>query len=76
MVTAGKINEVRFDAQFMYLRANGKDFKISLSKVSAKLVNASDADRSLYKFSPSGYGIHWPTLDEDLSVENLIKMAE
>ncbi|MBX7175313.1 MAG: DUF2442 domain-containing protein [Saprospiraceae bacterium] len=29
---------------------------------------ASDADRRDYQLSPSGYGIHWPKLDEDLSI--------
>ena len=29
-----------------------------------------------FKVSPSGYGIHWPLIDEDLSFNGLIKIAE
>ena len=28
------------------------------------------------KVSPSGYGIHWPELDEDLSIDGMIKAAK
>jgi Protein of unknown function (DUF2442) len=26
-----------------------------------------------FEVSPSGYGIHWPELDEDLSIDGMIK---
>jgi len=26
--------------------------------------------------SPSGYGIHWPELDEDLSIDGMIKATK
>jgi hypothetical protein len=28
-----------------------------------------------FQISPSGYGIHWPDIDEDLSVEGLLSGA-
>ncbi|MFM1841469.1 MAG: hypothetical protein RLZZ490_200, partial [Cyanobacteriota bacterium] len=40
-----------------------------------RLYTATDAERNLYKISPSGYGIHWPAIDEDLSVKGLISFA-
>jgi hypothetical protein len=43
--------------------------------VSKKLELATDIQRNLFTISPSGYGIHWPLLDEDLSVDFLIKVA-
>ncbi|WP_438945919.1 DUF2442 domain-containing protein [Sediminibacterium sp.] len=43
------------------------------SKVSEKLVNATEIERSYFKISPSGYGIHWPLIDEDLSVDAFIQ---
>jgi hypothetical protein len=33
-----------------------------------RLARASFAERSRAKRSPSGYGIHWPPIDEDLAV--------
>ena len=44
-----------------------------LNIISKKLLNASDIERMLYKISPSGYGIHWPLIDEDLSIQALIQ---
>ena len=28
--------------------------------------------KNLFEISPSGYGIHWPLLDEDLSIDGLL----
>ena len=37
-----------------------------------KLVSASLEDLKHYEFSPSRYGIHWPKLDEDISVKAFV----
>jgi hypothetical protein len=29
-----------------------------------------------FEISPSGYGIHWPDLDEDLSIDGMIKAVK
>jgi hypothetical protein len=29
-----------------------------------------------FEVSPSGYGIHWPELDEDLSIDGMIKAGK
>jgi len=29
----------------------------------------------MYEFSPSGYGIHWPLIDEDISMDGLLGIA-
>ena len=36
-----------------------------------RLREASDEDRRKWRFIGRGYGIHWPTLDEDVSVPGL-----
>jgi hypothetical protein len=36
------------------------------------LANASETERKKYEISPSGYGIHWPLIDEDLSIDGLL----
>lgn len=64
---------ITFDKDFMYLHMGGETIAVELASVSNKLKNADDIQRSLYRISPSGYGIHWPLIDEDLSVELLLK---
>ena len=34
----------------------------------ASLAKASQEELADYEISPSGYGVHWPRIDEDLSV--------
>lgn len=66
---------IHFDNEYMILKADNSEIKVKISEASLKLANASDQDRNDYKISPSGYGIHWRQLDEDLSVNGLIKLA-
>lgn len=67
------ISDLRFDRNQLILSVDEKEIKIDLAKISIKLLNASDVERTMYKVSPSGYGIHWPIIDEDISVNELLK---
>ena len=40
-----------------------------------RLLNASMEQRSHWKISGAGFGIHWPDVDEDLSTEGLLRGA-
>jgi len=40
---------------------------------SQALAAATEAERMNAELSPGGYGIHWPLLDEDLSVNGLLR---
>ncbi len=73
MQTTHKINEIHFENSIMWINIDGVNHKIDLNVVSAKLKNADEVQRNLYKISPSGYGIHWPLIDEHLSVDGLLK---
>lgn len=70
------IINIKIDAEFISLELEDMSIKVSLAKVSQKLRMASDFERNFYKISPSGYGIHWPLIDEDLSIASLIKFQE
>lgn len=37
-----------------------------------RLANGTPAERGNWRFIGRGEGIHWPDLDEDISVENLL----
>lgn len=40
-----------------------------------RLLHATPEQRSNWKVSGGGYGIHWPDVDEDLSTEGLLRGA-
>lgn len=46
---------------------------ISWEHCSRRLANASPLERSHAILSPSGYGIRWPLIDEDLAVGPLVQ---
>ena len=45
---------------------------IPWEKCSERLAHASLLERNRAELSPSGYGIHWPLLGEDLAVGPLV----
>ena len=76
MITTHKIEDLTFDVNVMLLKVDGHIYRISLEKASSKLNLANEIERGLFKISPSGQGIHWPLIDEDLSIDNLLKISE
>lgn len=40
-----------------------------------RLLHATPEQRSRFRIAGAGYGIHWPEIDEDLSVEGLLRGA-
>jgi hypothetical protein len=48
---------------------------IPWEKCSARLARASGVERNRAELSPSGYGIYWPLIDEDLAVGPLLRAA-
>jgi len=75
MIATHNIQSINFNEKEMELEIDGRKLKIALVNVSNKLLNASEIERNFYKVSLSGYGIHWPLIDEDLSVDALVKIA-
>lgn len=66
------IHGLRFHESKMTLSIDGEERSFELSEISDVLTKASEKERNTYEFSPSGYGIHWPLLDEDLSIDGLL----
>ena len=67
---------IRFDKHFLLIRVDGKAYRIDLRRFSRKLAAADERMKMNYVLSPSGYGIHWPELDEDLSIDGMVKAAD
>jgi hypothetical protein len=70
------VHSLTFDGQWMILSVDEQTYRIPVPKTSQRLASASESDRLIYQVAPSGYGIHWPTLDEDLSIDGLIRVAQ
>ncbi len=66
------IESLDFSGNMMTLQVDGRKVQVDLKKISPALAAASPEQRARYEASPSGYGIHWPDLDEDLSIDGLL----
>lgn len=66
------IGSIQFDGDVFEITIDGITRKFELKQVSALLNQASEAERRIFEVSPSGYGIHWPLLDEDISIDALL----
>lgn len=74
MEKAYNISDLRFEKGYLVLIADNQTIKLKLKEISAKLAKATSDELKDFKISPSGYGIHWRLLDEDLSVNGLLKL--
>ena len=73
-----KIHDVQlidFEGNKMLLTVDGQVYRVDLLSISPRLANAKHAARCTYSISPSGYGVHWPDIDEDLTINGLIAAA-
>ena len=67
-----EVHEIRFEGSKLWLHVDGHCLERDLSEVSSLLLHATEDERNHYQVSPSGYGIHWPLLDEDISIDGLL----
>jgi hypothetical protein len=72
MNRAHNIEDISFSGTVIRMRVDGKVYEIDLALSSRRLARASQQQLEAMEVSPSGYGLHWPDLDEDLSVDGLI----
>jgi len=70
------VSSIRTDRAYLYLTVDGKRYRIPWGDCSPRLVQASYLERRRVEVSPSGYGLRWPLIDEDLAIEPLIAGAE
>jgi hypothetical protein len=69
------VKDIQLNDSTLSLRIDGKVHAFNLGDISNLLPGASQEERSNFKISPSGYGIHWPLIDEDISVDGLLGIA-
>ena len=70
------VANIRFEKHDLLLKVDGRHYRIDLRQHSKKLASADERTKMNFDLSPSGYGIHWPELDEDLSIDGMIKSVK
>ena len=76
MKNAFNIKDIKFVNDFFIITIDDLQIKLPLTEVSDRLAKATSKERADYRISPSGYGIHWNMLNEDLSINGLLKAAK
>jgi hypothetical protein len=76
MTSLHRVDHVVFENEEMTISIDGNTLRFPLGSLSMKLLHATPAQRRNFELSASGYGIHWPEIDEDLSAEGLLRTWE
>ncbi len=70
-----RVVDVRFDDDSMSVDlADGRTITVPLAWY-PRLLDATPAQRENWQSCGSGFGIHWPDMDEDLSTQGLLAGA-
>jgi hypothetical protein len=69
------VAKVSITGTTMSLQVDGREYEVDLARQSRRLAQATQPQRENSEISPGGYGIHWPDLDEDLSIDGLIGVS-
>lgn len=70
-----RVADVRFDEDRLIVDLmDGRTIAVPLAWY-PRLFEATPAERARWEKAGSGYGIHWPEIDEDLSTEGLLRGA-
>jgi len=67
-----EVRNLRFRDECLLLEIDGQERSFKVREVSRVLEAATEEERNTCEISPSGYGIHWRLLDEDLSIDGLL----
>jgi hypothetical protein len=67
-----EIKDLRVDGGQLDLTVDGRRYRFELAKISRRLAQGTPQEQSAVKVSPANYGLHWPLLDEDLTIDGLI----
>ena len=66
------VADVHFEGDILHVTIDGRARVFNIHEISQVLLNAMEKDRQTFEISPSGYGIHWPLLDEDITIDGLL----
>jgi hypothetical protein len=66
------IRNLHFAGEYILLTIDGQEKRFRIKEISSALERAPQHERNVFEISPSGYGIHWPLIDEDISIDGLL----
>ena len=66
------VENVRIEDGLIKLLVDGTAIEKALKIVSPVLADAPPEKLQVFEISPSGYGMYWPLLDEDISIDGLL----
>lgn len=66
------VKNLQFSGDYMILTIDNEEKKFLMRDISPILANSSVKEKNNYEVSSSGYGIHWPLIDEDISIDGLL----
>lgn len=70
-----RIRDVRIDDDLLSVALmDGRTVSVPLAWF-PRLLAATVEQRAHWRLSAGGHGVHWPSIDEDLSVEGLLRGA-
>ena len=72
-ITATAIESTR---EWLDLLVGKRTVRIPREQYSRRLESTTEQERLNAELSPGDYGIHWPLIDEDLSVNGLLRDNE
>jgi len=73
-VNATAVDVTVTDERLTVILADGRELSAPLAWF-PRLMEAADAQRQKWRFIGRGRGIHWPEIDEDVSVATLLRAA-
>ncbi len=67
-----KISGIKFINNRLEIKIDEHKYSFDINDISKKLAGATEEEKNDYRISSSGYGIHWLSLDEDISIPGLL----
>ena len=73
-VDATAVDVTVTDERLTVILADGRELSAPLTWI-PRLMEAADAQRQKWRFIGRGRGIHWPEIDEDVSIASLLRAS-
>lgn len=68
-----EVRIIKTEAEVLILAVDNKEMTLPWAKLSTRLTEAKHEERVHIEISPNGYGLHWPLIDEDLSIDGILR---
>ena len=70
------IESINFTKDTLLIKIDNKSHELDLNVLSKPLLNATAEERLNYIISTANYGIHWPLIDEDISIHKILNASK